>query len=223
MSFVALSHAQRYCPYSVEIGTSISFISSSLSRALLLRWNPFNSYSRTHWLHLKDNVTVEENTCYESPFLHGLSAIVTGEYVENVMMWDANAPCSDSKQVFIHFAGDYDGALGAPISAGTYHAAVFDVLPVPQGVTGCHRVDFHPGQHYCLTTWTVAQYGTNCPLIPTLLVWPVLLYKVQGIRSDAGKIAPIRQMQHKTIQEEFFSWRQRIETRRYTYGHANLT
>ena len=79
-------------------------------------------------------MTVEENTCYESPFLHGLSAIVTGEYVENVMMWDANAPCSDSKQVFIHYAGDYDGTLGAPISAGTYHAAVFDVLSLLVGL-----------------------------------------------------------------------------------------
>lgn len=115
--------------------------------------------------------TVEEDTCYESPSLYGLSATVTGEYVANVMIWNANAPCPNSNQVFIHFAGEYDGTLGAPMFHGTYHAAVFDILPLPQGVAGCRRVDFHPGQHYCLTTWSVAQYGTNCPSTSTPTLW----------------------------------------------------
>ena len=126
--------------------------------------------STHHIYSFPDKVTVDDGTCFESLSPLGISAIVSGEYFENVMIWDEDAPCPTG-QVYVHFAGDYDGVFGANMTAGagykihTYRAAIFDVLPVPQGVAGCYRADLNVA-NYCVTTWKVARYGTDC--IPSL-------------------------------------------------------
>jgi len=135
---VALSAAeQRYCPYTVEI----------------------------------DEAAVQDGDCYESSSPQGVSAMVSGEYFEDVVIWDSDFPCPVKNHLFILFAGDYDGVLGAKMGSAeagntdnyihTYRAAIFEILPVPQGVAGCFPVDWKK-HHYCQTTWRVAQYGTEC-------------------------------------------------------------
>lgn len=144
----------RDCPYDIVIGMYVwkmGWREGLLSE--LMSTNPhFPS----------DNQVVNSLKCFDSP-PYGISARVTGNFPEGVVIWDSDAPCGEGK-AYIHYAGSGNVktmTAGAGPLMHTYRAAFFDELPVMQGAVGCaeFRVKF---SSYCKTEWQVARHGTSC-------------------------------------------------------------